>query len=161
MRRGILGIVSELPQALMDKINAAAAAGANAQTAAQQAQATANAAQTASQAADTAANNLSTAVAAGNTIHTDLSNRITALENKVQAIGTGRIAVALILGGTVDVVVTLSRTMPNNTYTVQVAPTAGFTFGTPKAKTATTVTIPVTAGLALAVGASFQVLATG
>lgn len=158
MRRGILGIVSDLPQTLIDKINAAQTAGTNAQTAAQQAQATANAAQTASQAADNAATNLTNAVAAGNTVHTDLSNRITALEAKTVAIGTGRIAVAVLLGGTVDVVVTLSKTMPATTYTVQVAPTTGFTFGTPKNKTTATVTIPVTAALALAVGASFTVL---
>jgi hypothetical protein len=42
---------------------------------------------------------------------------------------------------------------------VKIPPTSGFTFGTPKAKTKTTVTIPVTAGLALAVGQSFTVLA--
>lgn len=75
------------------------------------------------------------------------------------AVGTGRIAVALLLGGAVDVVVNFSRSMPTTTYNIGIAPTAGFTFGTPKNKTQTSVTIPVTAGIALAVGASFTVIA--
>lgn len=71
--------------------------------------------------------------------------------------GVGRIAVALIIGQSVDVVVQLSRPMATTSYSVFVAPQAGWTFGTPKNRTATSVTIPVTAGLALAVGATFIV----
>ncbi len=74
------------------------------------------------------------------------------------AIGTGRFTAALILGGTVDITVTLSRTMPNTTYNVDIAPTPGMTF-TVKTRTATTVTITVTATLALAIGATFTLTA--
>ncbi|RKT33664.1 collagen triple helix repeat protein [Microbacterium sp. AG1240] len=74
------------------------------------------------------------------------------------AVGTGRITAAVILGGTLDVVVTLSRTMPGTNYTVGIAPTTGMTF-TIKARTTTTVTITVGAALALAVGATFQLIA--
>jgi hypothetical protein len=74
------------------------------------------------------------------------------------AVGTGRLTAALILGGTVDVTVTLSRTMPTTTYTVGIAPTNGMTF-TIKTKTTTTVTVTIGAALALAVGATFQLIA--
>lgn len=74
------------------------------------------------------------------------------------AIGTGRLNAALLLGGSADVTVTLSRTMPNTTYQVGVAPTAGMTLVV-KTKTTTTITVTVSAGLALAVGATFSVIA--
>jgi hypothetical protein len=74
------------------------------------------------------------------------------------AVGTGRLTTALILGGTVDVTVTLSRTMPNTTYTVGIAPTTGMSF-TVKTRTTTTVTVTVGAALALTVGATFQLIA--
>lgn len=74
------------------------------------------------------------------------------------AIGTGRLGTALLLGGSTDVVVTLSRAMPTNTYQVAVAPTNGMTLAV-KTKTTATVTVTVSAGLALSVGATFQLIA--
>lgn len=71
------------------------------------------------------------------------------------ALGVGRIGLALLLGQSVDVVVQLSRPMATTGYQVTIPPQAGWTFGTPKAKTLTSVTIPVTAALALALGATF------
>jgi hypothetical protein len=146
MNRGLFGTAGALTAAFIARLTSAETKAANAATAAAAAQAAADT-------AGTDANNLSTAVTAGNDAHTALHNRINGI-----SIGTGRIAVALLLNGTVDVVVTFATAMPDTNYTVKVPPTAGFTFGTAKAKTKTTVTIPVTAGLALAVGASFTVL---
>lgn len=103
------------------------------------------------------------ATAAADTIHAALAARLTALEQKkpsVTAIGTGRIAAALLVGGKADIVVTLSRTMPTDTYRVDIAPTAGMALAV-KSQTTTTVTVTISATLALAIGATFTVLAIG
>lgn len=77
-------------------------------------------------------------------------------------VGHGAIATPLlVLGAQQDVVVTLDRTMPNNTYEVKILPATNILGGaqlTVKSKTTTTVTITVRALLALAAG-SINVLA--
>jgi hypothetical protein len=73
-------------------------------------------------------------------------------------LGFGRLGVALLVGASaVDVTVTLSRTMLNTAYNIELPPQYGFVFGAPKGKTTTSFVVPVSpaAGLGLSLGATF------
>jgi hypothetical protein len=67
-----------------------------------------------------------------------------------------------LLGGSADVVVTLSGTMPNNTYNVRWLAGPGlinnYSSIVVKTKTTSQVTLTVTAGLAIALGAIVYVI---
>jgi hypothetical protein len=79
------------------------------------------------------------------------------------ATGTTKTTVVL-LGANADLpAITLSRPMPNANYKVDILPAAGLLGAaiiTVKSKTATTVTLNVSAGLAIAAGLSISVIAT-
>lgn len=142
----------------------------SAQQTAQTAQTAATTAQQAAQLALTNTATLADTVAALNKLSTDyatavaasrddraaLHAAIDALTARKTTIALGRAATpALILGAAQDVVVPLTRTMPNTTYQVDVLPVAAL-LGKPtitvKAQTITTVTLTVKATLALAAG---------
>lgn len=77
---------------------------------------------------------------------------------------TGALTALLALGGSRDVTVTWSAAFANANYTVEVNPgpgmVGGATFGAAKNKTTTSCQIPVTATLALAIGAAFYATGT-
>lgn len=82
------------------------------------------------------------------------------------ATGQAKTASLLALGGSMDVTVTLSRTMTTNTYNVEVIPiSSGLIAGNAtivvKAKTTTTVTLTVTSIVAVAASSVVSVIAWG
>lgn len=82
-----------------------------------------------------------------------------ATQGKAIAIGLARLAAALIVGSSADVVVPLSRTMPSTGYALEIPAMPGVVTVTEKSRTTSSVTLTLKAGVALAVGFNFSVTA--